>query len=122
MHLQNSEKLQSPKIAPPFRHCRPYIRLRRNFPRPSPGEPAPRSSGGETEPTPLRGASRLGRMGDYPSQQKRHADGVPFLLCRVSDLDAKPCVADLDARGFCRGYNTPLAMMGVKRFRVLPDF
>ena len=44
---------------------------------------------------------------------------VPFGLENVSDLDAKPCVADLDARGFCRGYNTPLAM---KRFRVLPDF
>ena len=119
-HLQNSEKLQSPKIAPSFRHHRPYIRLRRNFPRPSPGEPAPRSSGGETEPTPLRGASRLGRMGDYPSQQKRHADGVPFLLCCVSDLDAKPCVADLDARRFCRGYTNPLAMMGVALDRYLP--
>ena len=32
------------------------------------------------------------------------------------------CVADLDARGFCRGYTTPLAMMGVKSIRVLPDF
>ncbi len=99
MHLQNFEKLQSQKIAPrcrgilgqekapSFRHHRPYIRLRRNFPRPSPGEPAPRSSGGETEPTPLRGASRLGRMGDYPSQQKRHADGVPFLLAGMAGFE-----------------------------------
>ena len=31
----------------------------------------------------------------------------------VSDLDAKPCVADLDARGFCRGYTNPRACMGV---------
>ena len=30
--------------------------------------------------------------------------------------------ADLDAHRFCRGYNTPLAMMGVKSFRGLPDF
>ena len=132
MHLQNSQKLQSQKIAPrcrgmlgqekapSFRHHRPYIRLRRNFPRPSPGEPAPRSSGGETEPTPLRGASRLGRMGDYPSQQKRHADGVPFLLCCVSDLDARPCQANLDAHRFCRGYTTPLAMMGIALDRYLP--
>ena len=82
-HLQNSEKLQSPKIAPPFRHRRPYIRLRRNFPRPSPCKRACRPPGGETEPTPLRGASRLGRMGDYPSQQKRHAIGVPFLLAAL---------------------------------------
>ena len=32
----------------------------------------------------------------------------------VSDLDAKPCVADLDARGFCRGDGNPLAMMELK--------
>ena len=31
-----------------------------------------------------------------------------------------PCEADLDAHGFGRGYNNPLAMMGVKRFRGLP--
>jgi hypothetical protein len=59
-------------------------------------------------------------MGDYPSQQKRHADGVPFLLCCVSDLDAKPCVSDLDARQFCRGYTNPLAMMGAALDRYLP--
>ena len=47
---------------------------------------------------------------------------VAFLLWRVSDLDAKPCVADLDAGRFCRGYTTPLAMMGVKSIRDLPDF
>ena len=41
-------------------------------------------------------------------------------MCRVSDLDAKPCVADLDARRFCRGYNNPLAMMGVALDRYLP--
>jgi len=39
----------------------------------------------------------------------------------VSDLDAKPCVADLDARRFCRGFNTPLAMMGVALNRYLPE-
>ena len=38
----------------------------------------------------------------------------------MSDLDAKPCVADLDARGFCRGYTDPLAMMGVALDRYLP--
>ena len=42
-----------------------------------------------------------------------------FLGC-VSDLDAKPCVADLDARGFCRGYTNPLAMMEVALDRYLP--
>ena len=30
--------------------------------------------------------------------------------------------ADLDAHGFCRGYNNPRACMGVKSFRVLTDF
>ena len=43
-----------------------------------------------------------------------------FLLWRVSDLDAKPCVADLDAGRFCRGYGKPLAMMGVALYRYLP--
>ena len=42
-----------------------------------------------------------------------------FLSC-VSDLDAKPCVADLDAHRFCRGYTNPLAVMGVALDRVLP--
>ena len=96
---------------------RPYIRLPRKFPRPSPCKRACRSPGGEPEPTPLRGSDE---SGSHPSQQKRHADGVPFLLCRVSDLDAKPCVADLDAREFCRGYTNPLAMMGVALDRYLP--
>jgi len=39
----------------------------------------------------------------------------------VSDLEAKPCVADLDARRFCRGYSNPLAMMGVALNRYLPE-
>ena len=43
-----------------------------------------------------------------------------FFLGRVSDLDAKPCVADLDAHRFCKGYNNPLAMMGVALDRYLP--
>jgi len=38
----------------------------------------------------------------------------------VSDLDAKPCVADLDARWFCRGDGNPLAMMGAALDRYLP--
>jgi len=38
----------------------------------------------------------------------------------VSDLDAKPCVADLDAHRFCKGYNNPLAMMGVALDSYLP--
>ena len=38
----------------------------------------------------------------------------------MSDLDAKPCVADLDAREFCRGYTNPLEMMGVALDRYLP--
>ena len=42
-----------------------------------------------------------------------------FFLCRVSDLNAKPCVYDLDARLFCRGYTNPVAMMGVALVRGL---
>ena len=38
----------------------------------------------------------------------------------MSDLDAKPCVANLDAGRFCRGYTNPLAMMGVALDRYLP--
>ena len=38
----------------------------------------------------------------------------------MANLDAKPCVADLDARPFCRGYSNPLAMMGVALNRYLP--
>ena len=38
----------------------------------------------------------------------------------MSDLDAKPCVANLDARFFARGYTNPLAMMGVALDRYLP--
>ena len=38
----------------------------------------------------------------------------------MSDLDAKPCVADLDAGRFCGGYTDPLAMMGVALDRYLP--
>ena len=41
-------------------------------------------------------------------------------MCRVSDLDANPCVIDLDAHRFCRGYTNPLAMMGVALDRYLP--
>ena len=42
-----------------------------------------------------------------------------FLGC-VSDLDANPCESDLDAHGFCKGYNNPLVMMGVALDRCLP--
>ena len=45
---------------------------------------------------------------------------VPFLLRRVSDLDAKPCVADLDARRFCRGDTNPRACMGAALDRYFP--
>ena len=38
----------------------------------------------------------------------------------MSDLDAKLCVVDLDARGFCRGGTTPLVVMGVALDRYLP--
>lgn len=38
----------------------------------------------------------------------------------MSDLDAKPCVADLDVRRFCRGDTKPLAMMGAALDRYLP--
>ena len=38
----------------------------------------------------------------------------------MSDLDAKPCVADLDAHRFCRWYTNPLAMMGAALDRYLP--
>ncbi len=38
----------------------------------------------------------------------------------MSDLDANPLVANLDARGFCREYSNPLAMMGVAHDRYLP--
>ena len=53
--------------------------------------------------------------------KKSKSFDLDFLGC-VSELDAKPCVADLDARFFYRGYTNPLAMMGAKSFRVLPDF
>ena len=53
---------------------------------------------------------------------KKALAATSAFLCCVADLDAKPCVADLDAHGFCRGYTNPLEMMGVKRFRSLPDF
>ena len=45
---------------------------------------------------------------------------VLFVLGYVADLDAKTCVAGLDARWFCRGYTTPLAMRGVALDRCLP--
>ena len=35
-------------------------------------------------------------------------------------ITPKACVADLDARWFCRGYSNPLAMMGVALDRYLP--
>ena len=54
--------------------------------------------------------------------KKPFAKANGFFLWLVSDLDAKPCVADLDARRFCRGYTNPLAMMGVKSIRDLPGF
>ena len=38
----------------------------------------------------------------------------------VSDLDAKLCVADLDARRFCGEYTNPLVMMEVALYRYLP--
>ena len=38
----------------------------------------------------------------------------------MSDLDAKPCEADLEAHGFCRGETNPLAMMGAALDRYLP--
>ena len=38
------------------------------------------------------------------------------------NLDAKPCVSDLDAHRFCRGYTNPLAMMGVALDRCLPGY
>ena len=65
-------------------------------------------------------AQMLGKDGSQPAEKA--PEWVPFMLCCVANLDVKPCVADLDAHGFCRGYNNPLAMVGVKSFRVLPDF
>ena len=46
--------------------------------------------------------------------------GCQALSENVSNLDAKPCVADLDAHRFCRGYTSPLVMMGVAPRRYLP--
>ena len=43
-----------------------------------------------------------------------------FFVCCVSDLDAKPCVADLDAGRFCRGQTNPRACMGGALDRYLP--
>ena len=54
--------------------------------------------------------------------KRENTDVFSLFMGCVSDLDANLCVADLDARRFCRRYTDPLAMMGVKRFRVLPDF
>jgi len=42
-------------------------------------------------------------------------------LCCNADLDAKPLVANLDARHFCRRYGNPLAMMGVALDHCLPE-
>ena len=42
-----------------------------------------------------------------------------FVMC-VSDIDAKPLVANLDAHRFCRGYNNPLTMIDVALDRYLP--
>ena len=52
--------------------------------------------------------------------EKSSFERTSFFLRRVSDLDAKPCVADLDAHGFCRGYTNSLAMMGVALDRCFP--
>ena len=38
----------------------------------------------------------------------------------MSDLDPKPCVANLDARRFCKGDTNLLAMMGVALDRYFP--
>ena len=70
-----------------------------------------------------RGASeRFKSVGEAQPTEKGMPTAYPFLLGCVSDLDAKPCVADLDAREVCRGYTNPLAMVGVERFRDLSDF
>ena len=53
-------------------------------------------------------------------ERKKPPIRVARSMCCVSDLDAKPCVADLDARRFCRGYTNPLAMMRVALNRYLP--
>ena len=69
------------------------------------------------------GAGRkLPRDGRKWRKESHTADAVWLSLGCVADLDARPCQANLDAHGFCRGYSNPLAMMGVKSFRGLLDF
>lgn len=54
------------------------------------------------------------------TQKKAFPNSGRLFVGYNADLDAKPCVADLDARWFCRGYGNPLAMMGVALDRYLP--
>ena len=58
----------------------------------------------------------------HPTKRKKNRPSVDGLLslCRVSGLDAKTCVADLDACWFCRESTNPLAMMGAALDLYLP--
>ena len=128
MHLQNFEKLQSRKLLVKysayaeceiihFVNCE-ILLLRRNVKWNLPTFASANISH-------LRSKYFTAKLFHLPGGQislKKASLATCFFLWRVSDLDAKPCVADLDARPFCRGYTNPLAMMGVKKFRVLPDF
>ena len=87
---------------------------------PSPRERAP-LCGVLSNPAPRRCRRRVGSAACSPAiERKKPPIRVARSMCCVSDLDAKPCVADLDARGFCRGYTNPLAMMRVALNRYLP--
>ena len=76
MHLQNSEKLQSRKNGVYLNGEAPDFEL----------IPNRRRFGGQLQ------------IAGHPSHQKKAPAWVPFLVGCVSNLDAKPCVADLDAR------------------------
>ena len=98
-----------------------YIFLAKNDLRPASGVRAPRWLWTCLRTISLQ-ARRMARGNIHPSQQtqKSHSLRVACLLWRVSDLDAKPCVANLDARLFCGGYTNPRAFMGVACDRYLP--
>ena len=96
------------KCISPVRIClqtrthRPYIRLRRKFPRPTPCKRACRSPDGEPEPTPLRGASRLWRKWE-PSQPAEKARHLACLFCWLGWPDSNRRVRESKSRALPLG-------------------
>ena len=105
------------KCISPVRIClqtrlpRPYIRLRRKFPRPAPCKRACRSPGGEPEPTPLRGSDE---SGSQPSQQKSHPEG--WLFCWLGWPDSNRRVPESKSGAL------PLGDIPMKYPYIVPQF